>query len=90
MRAVTLAVAVTTLACGEIGGMLSLQQQLAREFASPQVNINVTTNGSLTVTFLKRQGERKRNAGPRHHLPLERIAMNIDDTGEHQEPAGVD
>ncbi|GCC49391.1 hypothetical protein chiPu_0033520 [Chiloscyllium punctatum] len=33
---------------------------------------------------------REVDAWARHHLPLERIAVQIDDAGQHQEAAGID
>ena len=32
----------------------------------------------------------KIDPGTRHHLPLERIAMQIDDSRQHQQVAGID
>jgi hypothetical protein len=42
---------VLAVACAEMGGMLSLQQQLAREFGSPQVSVNLNNKRYLTVVF---------------------------------------
>jgi hypothetical protein len=34
--------------------------------------------------------DRKIDPGARHHLPLERIAMQIDNARQHQQAAGID
>lgn len=50
-RAAFVAAAVLVFGCAEMGGLMSLPQQLVREFASPLVNVNLSTNGNLTVIF---------------------------------------
>ena len=44
----------------------------------------------LPVAVEQRHIDREIDAGARHHLPLERVAMQIDDARQHQEAAGVD
>src|SRR5260370_39997209 len=44
----------------------------------------------LPVAVEKRNVHGEVDAGPRHHLPLEGIAMDIDDAGQHDEAVGVD
>jgi hypothetical protein len=39
---------------------------------------------------IKRTIDRKIDAGARHHLPLEGIAMQIDNARQHQQAAGID
>ena len=34
--------------------------------------------------------DREIDAGPRHHLPLETVAMDVDDAGQNQQAGGVD
>jgi hypothetical protein len=45
------AAAALVAGCAELGGIMRLQQELVREFASPEVNVNLTTSGQLTVVF---------------------------------------
>jgi hypothetical protein len=44
----------------------------------------------LAVAVDQRHIDREVDAGARHHLPLERIAMQVDDARQHQEATGVD
>ena len=45
----------------------------------------------LPVAFQERDVDRKSDARPRHHLPLERVAVNVDDAREgRKRPRGVD
>ncbi|MGY4329216.1 hypothetical protein ACVWWG_003633 [Bradyrhizobium sp. LB7.2] len=44
----------------------------------------------LAVTVGERHIDREVDTGTRHHLPLEGIAMQIDDAGQHQQVARVD
>ena len=44
----------------------------------------------LAVAVHQRDVDGKADAGPRHQLPLEGIAMNIDDAGQDIEPARVE
>ncbi len=44
----------------------------------------------LPVAVEQRHIDRKIDAGARHHLPLERIAMQVDDARQHQETAGIE
>ena len=44
----------------------------------------------LPVAVKQRQVDREIDAGARHHLPLERVAMEVDDARQHDEPARVD
>jgi hypothetical protein len=41
----------------------------------------------LPVAVDQRDVDREIDARPRHHLPLERIAMQIDDARQHQKAA---
>ena len=44
----------------------------------------------LPVAVDQRHIDRKIDAGARHHLPLEGIAMQIDNARQHQQAAGID
>ena len=44
----------------------------------------------LPVAVDQRHIDREIDAGARHHLPLECIAMQIDDARQHQQAAGID
>jgi hypothetical protein len=44
----------------------------------------------LTVAVDQGHIDRKIDPGARHHLPLERIAMQIDDSGKNQQAAGIE
>jgi hypothetical protein len=44
----------------------------------------------LTVAFEQRDVERESHAGARHQLPLEGIAVHVDDAGQHQQTRRVD
>ncbi|MGY4355452.1 hypothetical protein ACVW0J_001945 [Bradyrhizobium sp. i1.7.7] len=44
----------------------------------------------LAVTVGERDVDREVDAGARHHLALEGIAMQIDDAGQHQQVARID
>ena len=44
----------------------------------------------LAVAVDQRDVDREVDAGARHHLPLEGIAMHIDDAGQHQQVARID
>jgi hypothetical protein len=44
----------------------------------------------LPVAVAERDVERKTDARPRHHLPLEGVAVNVDDPGQDQQPRRVD
>src|SRR6185312_2308320 len=44
----------------------------------------------LAVAIEQRHVDRKIDAGTRHHLPLERIAVQIDNAGKHQKIARID
>src|ERR1041385_4587550 len=44
----------------------------------------------LPVAVEKRDIDREVDAGPRHHLPLERIAMQVHDARQHQQPTRVE
>src|SRR5262249_56971994 len=44
----------------------------------------------LPIAFEQRHIDRKSDARPRHHLPLEGIAVDVDDPGQDHKAAGVD
>ncbi|MGY3225600.1 hypothetical protein ACVIM5_006207 [Bradyrhizobium sp. USDA 4512] len=44
----------------------------------------------LPVAVDQRHVGREVDAGARHHLPLERIAVQVDDAGQHQQATGID
>ena len=44
----------------------------------------------LPIAVDKRNVDREIDAGARHHLPLERVAMEIDDSRQHQQAIGID
>ena len=44
----------------------------------------------LPVAFHQRHVDGKTDAGPRHQLPLECVAVDIDDTGQHVQAARID
>jgi hypothetical protein len=44
----------------------------------------------LAIAVGERHIDREVDTGTRHHLPLEGIAMQIDDAGQHQQVARVD
>ncbi len=44
----------------------------------------------LPVAVDQRNVDRKVDAGARHHLPLEGVAMEVDDAGQHQQATGID
>ena len=44
----------------------------------------------LPVAVDKRHVDGKIDAGARHHLPLEGVAMEVDDTRQHQQAVGID
>jgi hypothetical protein len=45
---------------------------------------------NLPVAVEQRDVDRKADARPWHHLPLECIAMDIDDTRQHEQAIGID
>jgi len=44
----------------------------------------------LPIAFEQRHIDRKSDSWSRHHLPLEGIAVDVDDPGQDQKAAGVD
>ena len=44
----------------------------------------------LPVAVNKRHIDRKIDAGARHHLPLEGVAMQVDNARQNQQAAGID
>jgi hypothetical protein len=44
----------------------------------------------LPVAVEERNVQVEANSGPRHHLPLEGVAMNVHDARQHDEAIGVD
>jgi hypothetical protein len=44
----------------------------------------------LPVAVGQRHIDGKVDAGARHHLPLEGVAMEVDDTRQHQQATGID
>jgi hypothetical protein len=44
----------------------------------------------LPVTVGQRHVDREIDAGARHHLPFEGVAVKVDDPGQHQQAIGID
>jgi hypothetical protein len=48
---VTIALSITLFSCSRLKELGSLQMGIAKEFHQPKVNVNLTNNHKLTVTF---------------------------------------
>ena len=44
----------------------------------------------LPVAVDQRDVDREIDLGPRHHLPFERVAMQVDDAGQYQQVARIE
>jgi hypothetical protein len=83
------------------GRSRSMPSRIARAFSAPRrppshdqvtpwKTVSDAVGERLSIAFKQCHVDGKSDSRPRHHLPLERIAVDVDNPGEDQKARGID